>query len=136
LFFVRRYMPFLDNLHPVTIVIVEDHSGTRTLLTQFLEQRGAHVVAVSNAAEGLQAVLEHNPRVVLSDLGLPDRSGFDLLKNIRALNSETQKTPVIAMTAIGKIVERERAIAAGFHDFLRKPFGPDALLRALESVLR
>ena len=129
-------MPFLDDLHPVPIVIVEDHPDTRILLTQFLERRGARVVAVSNAAAGLQAVLEHNPHVVLSDLGLPDGSGFDLLKNIRALNSEIHKTPVIAMTAMGKIVERETAITAGFHEFLRKPFEPDELLRSLESVLR
>jgi CheY-like chemotaxis protein len=72
----------------------------------------------------------------LSDIGLPQKSGFELLKEIRLLDSADRHVPVIAMTALGGIVERQRAIAAGFEELLRKPFDPAELLRALQSVLR
>jgi DNA-binding response OmpR family regulator len=129
-------MPFFDDLRRATIVIVEDHPDTRTTLTNFLNRQGAGVIAAGNAADGLQAVIEHHPHVVLCDLGLPDGNGFDLLKKIKVLDSDTHKTRVIAMTAMGNIVQREKAIIAGFDEFLRKPFGPDELLRCLESVVR
>jgi DNA-binding response OmpR family regulator len=126
----------LNNLNEVTIVLVEDHPDTRSLLTDFLTHRGAQVIAAGSAEDALQAIQQYHPDVVLSDIGLPDRSGFDLLKDIHALDSENCKVPVIAMTALGGIVERERAAAAGFQELLQKPFDPDQLLKALQSVLR
>ena len=124
------------NLHHVTIVIVEDHPDTRTFLSDFLTRQGARVIAAGDATKGLQAIQQYHPDVVLSDIGLPDRNGFELLKAIRLLDSEDRSIPVIAMTALGGIVERQKAIAAGFQELLKKPFGPDQLLRALQSVLR
>ncbi|HXM01373.1 MAG TPA: response regulator [Chthoniobacterales bacterium] len=126
----------LTNLNEVTIVLVEDHPDTRSFLTDFLTHRGARVIATGSAEDALQAIQQHHPDVVLSDIGLPGRSGFDLLKDIHALGPEHRKVPVIAMTALGGIVQRERAAAAGFQGLLRKPFDPDGLLKALQSVLR
>jgi DNA-binding response OmpR family regulator len=123
-------------LRHVTIVIVEDHPDTQAFLSDFLTRQGARVIAAGNATKGLEAIQQYQPDVVLSDIGLPDRSGFELLKAIRLLDSEDRSTPVIAMTALGGIVERQKAIVAGFQELLRKPFGPDELLRALHSVLR
>jgi DNA-binding response OmpR family regulator len=129
-------MSCLTNLSQVIIVIVEDHPDTRRLLTDFLTRRGAHVIQASDAAEGLQAIERHHPDVILSDIWLPYRSGFDLLKDVRCLDSENRNVPVIAMTALGGIVERQKALAAGFQGLLEKPFGPDQLLSLLQSVLR
>jgi CheY-like chemotaxis protein len=124
------------NLRDVTIVIVEDHPDTRTFLSDFLTRQGARVIAAGDATKGLQAIQQYHPNVVLSDIGLPDRNGFELLKAIRLLDSEDRSIPVIAMTALGGIVERQKAIAAGFQELLRKPFGPTELLHALQSVSR
>jgi DNA-binding response OmpR family regulator len=123
-------------LNQVTVVIVEDHPGTRKLLTAFLTRQGARVIEAGDATTGLQAIQQYHPNVVLSDIGLPQRNGFELLKGIRLLDSEDRHVPVVAMTALGEIVERQRAIVAGFHELLRKPFGPVELLRALQSALR
>jgi CheY-like chemotaxis protein len=123
-------------LRDVTIVIVEDHPDTRTFLSDFLTRQGARVIAAGDATKGLQAIQQYHPDVVLSDIGLPDRNGFELLKAIRLLDSEDRSIPVIAMTALGGIVERQKAIAAGFQELLRKPFGPTELLHALQSVSR
>jgi CheY-like chemotaxis protein len=125
--------------HPlchITIVIVEDHPDTQTLLSDFLTRLGARVIKAGDAETALQEIQQCHPNVVLSDLGLPRTSGFELLDEIRRLDSEDRRVPVIAMTALGGIVERQRAIAAGFQELLRKPFGPTELLRALQLVLR
>jgi CheY-like chemotaxis protein len=75
-------------LRDVAIVIVEDHADIRLAISQFLVQQGAKVVAAANAFEGLQAIKEHRPDVVLMDVRLPDRDGFELLQEIRGLEAE------------------------------------------------
>ena len=122
------------DLRHVTIVIVEDHPDTQTILSNFLTRQGARVITAGDAATALQEIQQCHPDVVLSDIGLPQKSGFELLKEIRQLDSEDRRVPVIAMTALGAIVERQRAIAAGFQELLRKPFTPAELLRAIQSV--
>ena len=119
-----------------TALIVEDHPDTQTILSNFLTRLGARVIIAGDAATALQAIQQCHPDVVLSDIGLPQKSGFELLKEIRRLDSTHRDVPVIAMTALGGIVERQRAIAAGFQELLRKPFDPAELLRAIQSVLR
>jgi CheY-like chemotaxis protein len=124
------------DLRHVTIVIVEDHPDTQTILSNFLTRLGARVITAGDAATALQEIQQCRPDVVLSDIGLPQKSGFELLKEIRRLDSPHRDVPVIAMTALGGIVQRQRAIAAGFQELLRKPFDPAELLRAVRSVLR
>jgi CheY-like chemotaxis protein len=126
--------PILSN---ITIVIVEDHPDTRSSLTQFLHRQGAAVVVSSDAFGGLQAVKEHHPNLVLSDINLPHRDGFELLGDIRALGTEDGgMVPVIAMTAFSDIIDPNRTIAAGFQAHLNKPFGPEQLLEAIKLVLK
>jgi CheY-like chemotaxis protein len=75
------------------------------------------------------------PDIVLSDISLPNRHGFELLRDIRALGPENGGgVPVIAMTALGRMVDRNRTISAGFQRHLDKPFGPEKLLEAILSV--
>lgn len=124
------------NLGHVTIVIVEDHPDTQIILSNFLTRLGARVIIAGDAETALQEIQQCHPDVVLSDIGLPQKSGFQLLKEIRLLEPADRLVPVIAMTALGGVVERQRAIAAGFQELLRKPFDPAELLRALQSVLR
>jgi len=77
------------------------------------------------------------PSFVLCDIRLPNRDGFEHLRDIRALGAENGGTvPVIAMTAFGGFDARDRAIAAGFEAHLDKPFSPDSLLGVIKSILR
>jgi DNA-binding response OmpR family regulator len=119
----------------VAIVVVEDHADIRFTIGQFLRQQGARVVVAANASEGLQAVREHRPDLVLTHIRLPDRDGFELLQEIRRLEAEHgDSVPVIAMTAFGRI--SDRALAVDFQAYLDKPFSPDKLLRTITSVLK
>src|SRR5712671_6475518 len=119
-------MPSSGILSGITIVIVEDYPDTLYGIAHFLTRHGAKVFVSPNASEGVQAVREHRPDIVLSDIRLPKQDGFELLRSIRALDAENgTNVPLIAMTAFGGFVVRERTIAAGFEAHLDKPFLPE-----------
>ena len=121
----------------VTVVIVEDHDVTRSLITGFLRQQGAKVIECSNADQALESVTRERPDLVLSDINLPRKDGFQLLQGIRSLDAEIGgNTPVIAMSAMGATVTKQRALAAGFRLYLGKPFTTKQLLSAIQIALR
>ena len=123
-------------LSNLTIVVVEDHDDARRYIGLFLGQLGANVVVTRNAIEGLEAVKMYRPNLVLSDISMPGRDGFDLLRDIRALGPDAGgSVPVIAMTALVTHLDRARIVDAGFQACLPKPFTPDKLLETILTVL-
>jgi CheY-like chemotaxis protein len=121
----------------ITALVVEDHDDVRSLVTEFLRQQGARVTGCPNAVEALEAVTQERPAVVLSDINLPGMDGFQLLQSIRELDPEIGgNIPVIAMSALGATVTKQRALAAGFRSYLGKPFTPQQLLEAIRAALR
>jgi DNA-binding response OmpR family regulator len=123
-------------LDHTVVVIVEDDDDIRFALAEFLTQKGANVFACPDARMALEAVRTHRPDIVLSDIGLPNRDGFELLQDIRSLNSgESCDVPVIAMTALEGIVDHTPTIDSGFQATLRKPFKPEQLLSAVALTL-
>jgi CheY-like chemotaxis protein len=124
-------------LSGVTVVVVEDHDDVRSVLVEFLRQQGARVIGCATASDALAAVIRERPELVLSDITLPDRDGFQLLQNIRSLDPENgRNTPAIAMSALGATTTDQRALAAGFRSYLGKPFTPQQLLQAIRVALR
>jgi CheY-like chemotaxis protein len=125
-----------NRLSNLTIVVVEDHDDARTSLGPFLEHLGANVVLASNAFEGIEAVTNRRPNLVLSDISMPDRDGFDLLRDIRALGPDAGgSVPVVAMTALVSRRERARMLDGGFQACLPKPFTVDELLETILTVI-
>jgi CheY-like chemotaxis protein len=123
-------------LDKLTIVVVEDHDDARALIGSFLRQEGANVISASDGVEGLEAIKNHHPDLVLSDLVMPRRDGFELLNDIRSLeNREQKRVPVIAMTALVRSPERRSTRSPGFETHLSKPFSPKQLLEAILSVV-
>ena len=123
--------PFLEN---IKIVVVDDRADFRLLIAQYLARRGAQVFAAKNAIEGLRLVGEIRPDVVLSDINMPGRSGFELLADIRSLGREKGgAVPVVAVTAYRQ--EHDAIAGTGFQAYLRKPFTPDQLVATIDSVL-
>ena len=98
-----------NRLSNLTIVVVEDHDDARRYLGLFLGHLGANVVVARNGFEGLEAVKTNRPNLVLSDISMPGRDGFGLLRDIRALGPDAGgSVPVIAMTAL-RHARRSRA---------------------------
>ena len=125
-----------SRLSNLTIVVVEDHDDARRYLGLFLDRMGANVVVARNAFEGLEAIKNNHPNLVLSDIKMPGMDGFELLREIRALGPNAGgSVPVIAMTAYVTHADRARMLSAGFQACLPKPFTPDKLVKTILTVL-
>jgi CheY-like chemotaxis protein len=123
-------------LSNVTIVVVEDNNDVRTHLGVFLDCSDAKVVLAGNAFEGLEAIKNTLPDLVLSDIKMPGMDGFELLGKIRALGPDAGgSVPIIAMSAFLR-GERAYTLDAGFQACLPKPFTPERLLDTILTVLR
>jgi CheY-like chemotaxis protein len=125
-----------NRLSNIIIVVVDDDHVVGRYVGAFLAQLCAHVAVAPNAREGLEAVKTYRPDLVVSDISMPGRDGFGLLRDIRALGPEAGgSAPVIAMTALVTPVDRVRMLNAGFTAILPKPFGPDQLVEVILQVL-
>jgi PAS domain S-box-containing protein len=126
-------VPIATSLKGVTVVVVEDQKDSRELLERVLSEAGAEVVAVATAAEALAAISTYKPQVFISDIGLPDLDGYELIRRVR-MNSEGSSLPAIALTAFARIEDRTQAMMAGFQAHLAKPVDARELLLAVASL--
>jgi CheY-like chemotaxis protein len=123
-------------LNDLKIVVVEDHDDARRYLGVFLDGLGANVVVARNAFEGLDAIKNDAPNMVLSDISMPGMDGFELLREIRALGTErAANVPVVAMSAFFTDADRTYLLDAGFKAYLPKPFSPERLVETILTVL-
>jgi CheY-like chemotaxis protein len=121
------------SLEGFRILVVEDNSDLRLLAARFLAEQGAQVSVAKDALEGLRLASEINPDLVLTDIRMPNRTGLELLMDIRNLSTDAGGgIPVIALT--GYLLDPE-IIDADFQGILRKPFTADQLLTAVERVI-
>jgi signal transduction histidine kinase len=111
------------------ILVADDQEDSRELIDFLLTQQGAVVTGAASAAEAFAAIKGHPPDVLLSDIEMPDESGYAFIGRVRALAPEEGgAVPAAAMTAHGSREDRDRALAAGFQRHLPKPFQPADLL--------
>ncbi len=112
------------------ILLVEDHTDTARILARILERRGHHV-HISTSLHDAEAAAETEPLdLVLSDIELPDGSGYELMQFLR----ETHPVPGIAMSGHGMEQDVKRSREAGFSEHLVKPVDPERLEKAIEKV--
>ncbi len=117
-----------------TILLVEDDAVLREAFRLFLEDVGYRVVEAGTAAEALRAVAETPPALVLLDLGLPDRPGLDIAREMKR-KPATRATPVFALTGRVGADERRACLEAGCALYLAKPVEPRQLLRRITEAL-
>src|SRR5215470_11293036 len=111
------------------VLIVDDNSETCDLLRTVLEQSGASVVVARSVDRAVHTFRRCPPHVVIVDIRLGDSDGYAFLEAIRKCNTEYKGfTPVIALTGYASPEDEERAIAAGFYAYLRKPFIPQEVV--------
>jgi CheY-like chemotaxis protein len=120
----------------VRVLVVDDEQGTRELLRALLEERGAVVTSVSNAAATLEQLQREPPDLLVSDIGMPDEDGYALIRQVRALPpAQGGQVPAAALTAYTRLEDRTRALSAGFHVYVPKPVDPLELLMALANLI-
>ncbi|HEX4795170.1 MAG TPA: response regulator [Humisphaera sp.] len=124
--------PLLTDLK---ILIVEDDPDSRVLLQRLLTGRRAKATAVSSVDEALAEIEQRRFDVIISDIGMPERDGFDLIRHLRALPVEQgSRTPAVALTAFARQEDRTRLLLAGFHVHVPKPADPAELLAVVATL--
>lgn len=124
------------SLSGIMVLIVEDDVDAREPLRLFLESVGAEVVAVASANEAIEVIRQQRPDILVSDIGMPGRDGYDLISSIRSLPKEWGgETPAIALTAYCSTDDMARALEAGFQMHLVKPVEPARLTAIIASLL-
>ena len=126
-----------DRLDGLKVLIVDDEKDTRELLTASLEQCGAQVFSVSSGAEALKALDEFKPALMISDIGMPEQDGYDLMRAIRALPAEHGGAiPAIALTAYARVEDRLRALRSGYQMHVPKPVELAELVAVVASLAK
>ncbi|MBV8813680.1 MAG: CHASE3 domain-containing protein [Verrucomicrobia bacterium] len=127
---------FAGRLRNLKILAVDDHDDTREFLSVILERNGAEVTVVSSGKEALEALKNLRRDILLCDLAMPQMDGYELLKQVRALEPEIGRLPAIACTAFALAEDITRARGAGFQAYIAKPINPDELVATILQVIR
>ena len=114
------------------ILVIDDEPQIRKLLDISLRAQGYRVEEAANGAAGLAALAAHGADLVLLDIGLPDREGHDVLRDIRAWT----EVPVIMLSVRASETEKVKALDLGANDYVTKPFGVQELSARIRALLR
>lgn len=116
------------------VVVVDDEPDALEVATTLLEMVGAQVVTAKNGKMGLEVIRKYHPRFVISDLSMPEMSGWDLIQALQD-DRTTSDIPVVALTAHAMSGDRDKAIARGFQNYLTKPLQPETFVKELLTLL-
>ena len=116
------------------VLVVDDEFDSRQVAALMLETVGATVLTAQNGKEALDMIIQHRPNFVLSDLSMPILDGWQLMYALNQ-NRATNDIPVIALTAHAMRGDRERAMAAGFRNFINKPLDSEKFMNELLVIL-
>jgi len=119
-------------LNDKNVLIIDDDDSLRRVMEFTLQEAGYQVFSSVNGRSGIQLFFEHRPEVVITDIQMPDLSGYEVLKTIK---QESPETMVIVVTAFGTVEKAVEAMKLGAYDYLTKPFGRDELRLAVEKAL-
>ena len=123
------------SLKGVRVLVVDDDTDAREMLKVALEQYGARVAVASSADEAFAAISVDCPEVLVSDIEMPDTSGYELIRRLRQADSqEVRRLPAVALTAYARTEDRVKALLAGFQTHVPKPVEPAELVTVIASL--
>lgn len=117
-----------------TILVVDDYSDNRTLLSAWLRVKGFKVVEAEDGREGVLQADRSHPDLILMDLAMPELDGVEATRQIRE-HQALSRTPIFAITAFGTYDVKQDALAAGCNEVFAKPLDLDFLLNKIKSTL-
>jgi PAS domain S-box-containing protein len=131
----RQILEDGHRLDGVRVLLVEDNPDTLEMLKFIFDESGAEVIAVTSVEEALDALERFRPDALVSDIAMPDRDGYDLIREVRSREPEQGgKIPAVAVTAYARAEDRVRVLAAGFQMHIAKPIDPDELIAVVASL--
>jgi len=117
------------------LLIVDDEEGVRSLVRMTLESDYYEILEATRAAEAIDLVKKHHPDLVLLDVMLPDSSGIEVCRALKA-DPSTADVTIVMLTAKAQSADLEEAEDAGADGYFTKPFSPVALLRRVDKIFR
>jgi PAS domain S-box-containing protein len=132
---LRKAFASRTRLLGLRVVLVEDDDDSRSLIGMMLKRQGADVVFAASTVEALGAMVSGPFDVLVSDIGMPDEDGYELIRKVRALPRDNGgNIPAIALTGYATARDREQALQAGYQSHLAKPVEPAELVQAIVAV--
>ncbi len=123
------------SLAGLKVLVIDDERDARELVQFVLSEASAEVLVAASAEEGLALVKTDRPDVIVSDIGMPERDGYQLIRDVRSLApSDGGRTPAIALTAFARSEDRTRAMLAGYQVHISKPIEPCELVATVKSL--
>jgi PAS domain S-box-containing protein len=119
----------------VKVLVVDDEHDARGLIKEVLTQCEAIVVTAASAEEALEILMKHKPDVIVSDIGMPEKDGFQLIREVRRFPAtQGGKTPAVALTGFAHSEDRTKAMLAGYQMHLSKPVQSHELIAAIANL--
>ncbi len=121
------------------ILFVEDNVLNQKVVTFHLRKYNFEVVCVTNWREAMEEVKNTPPDLILMDIMLPEKNGFEITSEIREFeknSGKSERIPIIALTANTLDNDKDKCIEAGMNDYLPKPFSPDELYSIIEQFIK
>jgi CheY-like chemotaxis protein len=125
-----------SRLRRIRALVVEDDPDARALIVRILTDAGAQVNDAPNAEAAMAQIRVSVPDVLVSDIGMAQLDGYQLLRNLRASGLDARRLPAIAVTAFSRSQDQSDALAAGFQAHLAKPVKAEALVSAVANLTR
>jgi CheY-like chemotaxis protein len=124
----------LAALDGVKVLVVDDEQDARDLIRRILSECHAEVRVAGSVTEALAELDEFGPHLLLSDIGMPEHDGFELIRRVRSNGRSAKVLPAVALTAFARSEDRRRALLAGFQMHIAKPVDPAELVAAIASL--
>ena len=123
------------SLEGLEVLLVDDETDALDLISVELAQHGAKVTGVSNATDALKAIEEHRFDLLVSDIGMPEIDGYELIRRIRKQElGKDKRIPAVALTAYARVQDRMQAIVAGYSTHIAKPVDANELVTIVASL--
>ena len=126
----------LPNLAGVHALVVDDEADARDLIQRVLQEQGATVSVVASGEEAMRIMENSEPDIVISDIGMPDMDGYQLMRRIRASERQGRRIPAVALTAFARAEDRKRALLAGYQSHVAKPVDTAELVIVIAGLVR
>ncbi|MBN2559968.1 MAG: response regulator [Phycisphaerae bacterium] len=127
---------YAEPLPPSKILVADDNAQNRELLEAYMEELdGVTTISAGDGQETLEKVASEKPDLILLDIMMPKRSGFEVCKKLKS-DPATKDIPIIMVTALHETGDIERGVEVGTNDFITKPVNRVDLLTRVKSLLR
>jgi CheY-like chemotaxis protein len=123
----------IHSLQGLDVLIVEDSEDTLVLLKALFTREGANVTTASSAAEALHQAAMKRPNIIVSDIGMPETDGYQLLEQLRILPG-LSGVPAIAISGYASEEDRDRALSVGYLALVAKPIDVDVLFGLIQDL--